>query len=440
MSLSQSLYNLPRRVPFFYGWCVLAAATIGVVSSIPGQTTGVGVFNPWLMDALNLSSQQISLAYGIGTAASGFLLVQAGRMVDRFGVRRSMVTACVTQSLILLFLAQSGAIANLGNRITGDAFTIAVSMIVAIFGFFVLRFAGQGLMAMIPRIMVGKWFDRRRGFAAGLMGIFTAFGFGTAPIMLDQLIQIFEWQGAYYALAGVIGVGVALFCWILFREQPQDFDLIPDGVAIVAHEDDPPQREVKHFTLSEARRNYGFWIFSFGLGGNGMVITGIAFHIISIAESAGRTAQEGLAIFLPIAILNVIANFTGGWLSDRMKLKYLLMFMMVMQALGTFALTNFGSDLWRTVAIIGFGISGGLWGTLVNVTWPRYFGTHHLGAISGQNVSIMVVATSVGPLIFASSLERLGSYTPGLILSGIIPILVLIAATRVTNPQPNAPF
>lgn len=34
----------PRRAPFFYGWVVVVASTIGVVMSIPGQTMGVSVF------------------------------------------------------------------------------------------------------------------------------------------------------------------------------------------------------------------------------------------------------------------------------------------------------------------------------------------------------------------------------------------------------------
>ena len=91
-----------------------------------------------------------------------------------------------------------------------------------------------------------------------------------------------------------------------------------------------------------------------------------------------------------MSLLSMTSNLVGGWVSDRMKLKYLLMFMMTMQAVGTVGVINWGDPAWRVVLIIGFGLSGGLFGSLVNVTWPQYFGTLHLGAISGQNMSIMV--------------------------------------------------
>lgn len=440
MSFLRSIKDLPRKVPFFYGWCIAGASVIGVISSIPGQTMGVSVFTPKLMEALGLTSQQLSTAYGIGTITSGFLLVRAGRLVDRFGVRPTMVAASIALGLILILMAQTGNIAAAIVDLFNGAFAIAISMIVATLSFFMLRFVGQGLMAMIPRVMVGKWWDRRRGFVSGLTGIFTAFAFGIAPVFLAKLIEIFNWQGAYYVMAGTIGIGVAAICWLLYREQPQDYGLLPDGHEPAEKSDHEPEREIRHFTLAEARRNYSFWIFSFGLGGHGMVITAVTFHIIALAKSSGMTEQQGIAIFLPIALLNVLANFTGGWVSDRTKLKHILIFMMIMQAIGTIALINFGDPLWRTFVIIGFGLSGGLWGTLVNVTWPRYFGTLHLGAISGQNVSIMVIATSIGPLSLAASMEKFGSYTPGLITCAIIPILVLIAAFRVQNPQPNPPF
>ena len=78
MSKSSKLFNLPIRVPFFYGWLLVPLATLGTLSSMPGQTTGVSVFTSGLMEVLHLSSQQLSIAYGFGTICSGILLVRAG--------------------------------------------------------------------------------------------------------------------------------------------------------------------------------------------------------------------------------------------------------------------------------------------------------------------------------------------------------------------------
>lgn len=396
---------------------------------------GVSVFTPGLMEALGLSSQQLSLAYGIGTIVSGLLLVRAGRLVDRFGVRRIMVAACLALSLVLVYLSNSGPIVALLQNLLKGKFTVGVSLSVAILGFFMLRFFGQGMMAMIPRVMIGKWFDRRRGLAAGISGIIVSFGFGLAPLILNQLIGWFGWQQAYLVLAGIVGIGVASVCWIFYREQPEDYGLTKDGLPVDEEADALHDEAVRHFSLSEVRRNYSFWIYSCGLGGNGLVVTAITFHILALAQNAGLTEQQGLAIFLPMSVLSMTTNLIAGWISDKTKLKYLLIFMMTMQAVGTIGVMNWGDPVWRAFVIIGYGLSGGMFGTLVNVTWPRYFGTLHLGAISGQNMSIMVMMTAAGPILLAASMENLGSYTPGLILFTLLPITVAFGAFWVKNPQ-----
>ncbi len=62
----------PVRFPFFYGWVVAVFATLGVCASMPGQTIGVGVFKTRLMEALEMSSMQLSVSYMLGTFLSAF--------------------------------------------------------------------------------------------------------------------------------------------------------------------------------------------------------------------------------------------------------------------------------------------------------------------------------------------------------------------------------
>ncbi len=55
MNSQQSIRNFPfdpARFPFFYGWIVLSAGTLGILMSAPGQTVGVSVFTDSLIEAL----------------------------------------------------------------------------------------------------------------------------------------------------------------------------------------------------------------------------------------------------------------------------------------------------------------------------------------------------------------------------------------------------
>ena len=90
MNIKQRWNNFPIRpekIPFFYGWIILFAATIGVLASAPGQTMGISTFTDYLLENIHISRNQLSIAYMIGTIASSLLLTYAGKMYDKYGAR-----------------------------------------------------------------------------------------------------------------------------------------------------------------------------------------------------------------------------------------------------------------------------------------------------------------------------------------------------------------
>ena len=96
----------PRRWPCFYGWVVLAAATVTMISSIPGQTMGVSVFTDFLIEALGLTREQLSRAYMFGTICSGLCLPFAGKLLDRVGIRVMAILAAAGLAGSLIVLSQ----------------------------------------------------------------------------------------------------------------------------------------------------------------------------------------------------------------------------------------------------------------------------------------------------------------------------------------------
>ena len=71
--------NRISTFPFFYGYIIIFSGTIGVLMSAPGQTIGISVFTDFLIDALGITRDSLSLAYLIGTMSSSFLLTRAGK-------------------------------------------------------------------------------------------------------------------------------------------------------------------------------------------------------------------------------------------------------------------------------------------------------------------------------------------------------------------------
>ena len=96
----------PSKVPFFYGWVILAAGTIGILMSIPGQTMGVSVFTENLLSDLQINRNNLSLAYLVGTLGSGLMITRAGKLYDKHGARVMTFIAGVMLGLMLVYLTR----------------------------------------------------------------------------------------------------------------------------------------------------------------------------------------------------------------------------------------------------------------------------------------------------------------------------------------------
>ncbi len=97
----------------FYGWMIVAVATLSIVCSVPGQTAGVGVFTNHIIDTLGMTRDELSLAYMVGTLTSGFILPFSGRLLDIIGVRLMSLCVSVGLAVSLLILSQVDRLAEM---------------------------------------------------------------------------------------------------------------------------------------------------------------------------------------------------------------------------------------------------------------------------------------------------------------------------------------
>jgi len=71
--------------------------------------------------------------------------------------------------------------------------------------------------------------------------------------------------------------------------------------------------------------------------------------------------------------------------------------------------------------------------------WRRAYGFAHLGRIQGAAQMLTVLASAIGPLLFAKCVELTGSYMPVLRVLAPTVALLGIAALRVRLPLTSAP-
>lgn len=428
----------PAKSPVFYGWFIVLWGTLGIIMSVPGQTMGVSTFTDHLIDALRFDRNELSTAYLLGTIASSFMLTRAGKLYDKIGARWLGTMITIVLGFVLIYLSQVDRIAfSLGKIMKVGSFQFYLSFLIVTIGFFMLRFAGQGVLTMVSRNMMMKWFNRKRGFANGISSVFVSMGFAISPLVFDFLIESYSWRWAWIFMALVAGFGFSIVALIFFRDNPEDCGLEQDGDSLERIEERQRvmHRAEKQFTLKEAQRSLPFWVMVVALSMQALYITGFTFNLVSIFESANMDKTVALAVFVPTSAISVFISLAGGWLSDHIKMKYLLLVFLFGQIVSLVSLSFLSPGLPYAFMVIGNGIVGGLFSVLSTVVWPRFYGRKHLGAISGFAMSSLVFFSAMGPLLFSFSFTELGSYAWAAYACLAIVGANFIAAFKADNPQ-----
>jgi len=372
-----------------------------------------------------------------GTILGGVLLPYGGTLFDRFGARKTMIYSCVGLGLVCLYFSfidhlQSGGV---------SVFTILkpewLAWTIIAFGFFCIRFTGQGMMAMTATAMLGKWFYYRRGVVQSLRGLFIAIGLSLTPLILNFFLQSYGWRASYWIMAGTCGFGMALVAWMFYRDNPEECGLVMDGGYR------PRREKVKNedlliyrdFNRREALGTFTFWAFTLAFCNNSFLATGFAFHILSIGKTLGLGQYEVLSFFFPIALVSIPSNFLMGWLSDRMRIKYLLSVMTLGQVAFGLSYCFFPGLSGKMMIIAGMGVAGGAFSALSGVVWPRFYGRTHLGAISGFFMSSIVIASALSPYIFSQLYTATGTYLSAFLMVAVLGVILLACSLFADNPQ-----
>jgi len=215
------------------------------------------------------------------------------------GGRIMIVFAGIGMGISLLLFAESLTIIHLVQSSLPNISILTSELLVITMIFFLLRQFGQGIMAMVSRNTLAKWFERRRGMVSGISGIFVAFSFSGAPLFMNIIIEDYGYSGSMILMAIIFGFGMAFIGWLFFRDKPEDCGLLMDGEKITSLDTTNlfPEPET---TLKEALRTYNFWIFCLGLCSAAVIVTGLTFHISSIGALAGLSRMEAYGLFLPI--------------------------------------------------------------------------------------------------------------------------------------------
>jgi len=144
-------FNIAGRLPFYYGWMMVPVAIIAQAVTGVGQTYGVSVFNPSLLETLGISLSALTGAYMFGTLFASLPQAYIGSLMDRFGIRWVMTVVIILLGGACLF------------------FSTVNSLWTLLLGFFLLRLLGQGGLSLLAGNIPAMWFREKLGLVTGIV-------------------------------------------------------------------------------------------------------------------------------------------------------------------------------------------------------------------------------------------------------------------------------
>ena len=410
--------ELIKATPVHYGWIILAAGAFGSFMTLPGQTAGVAVFFDPITADLHISRTSASIAYAAGTLAGILPAPVIGRWIDRRGPRltATIIAGALALACAYMALVQSG--------------------LMLLLGFALLRGTAIGGLSLVSQQVVNLWFVQRRGIAAAAASLGLAAGSMIFPQLIDFLISLYGWRGAYFGLALLVALTILPVAALLFRDRPEKFGLTTDAglppVSKIA-------KEEPSFTRKEALRTGVFWLLcAIGFLTNA-VGTALLLNHFSIMQAAGIGRTDALQVLALYAGVQVMATLGTGALLDRYEPRLLVPLAMVMLAAASFlpAFVSGGAVSWLYALCLG-----GAYGSQQAIGaagYAQYFGRNHLGAIRGASFVFGISGAAFGPLPFAASADWTGDYFFALVGSCMLCLACGAASFFVRSPQIGDP-
>lgn len=410
---------LAARIPFYYGWIVLAClCCAGFARQGPAVAT-FSVFVEPLTQHFGWSRTAVSGAVSLGGVLAALVSPLIGPLLDRHGSRLVLCLAVLVNGVALLLLS------------------LTPSLLVFYLLFCIARMNWAGPFDLGIYGGLNNWFLARRTRAASIATLAQMLGLVAMPLIAQWAISHDGWRAGWIALGATV-LTVGFFpVWLLLVRRPEDMGLQPDAAGpLVVHggaADAAPAEP--SFSRKQALRTSGFWLLMLFTVLIYPVQAGVSLHQASHLVRRGLDPDTAALIVSSFSLMSAVATIACGFLPRRLPIRFPLALTGLLAAGGAFLMIGIDSaaDGYLAAGLFGAGIGGML--TLLPVAWADYFGRANYGAIRGLSLSVQVLAQAAGPVVSGALYDWTGAYTVSLQCFATLSALSILAAIAARPPR-----
>ncbi len=201
---------LAARVPFYYGWIVLAClCCAGFARQGPAVAT-LSIFVEPLTQEFGWSRTALSGAVSLGGLLAALVSPLIGPLLDRRGSRLVLCLAVLVNSAALLLLS------------------LTPSLLVFYLLFCIARMNWAGPFDLGIYGALNNWFLARRTLASSIATFAQVLGLVALPLIAQFAISHDGWRAGWVALGMVTLIVGFVPVWLFLVRRPEDLGLQPD--------------------------------------------------------------------------------------------------------------------------------------------------------------------------------------------------------------------
>lgn len=406
------------RNKFFYGWVIVAAATL-MVTITYGMMYSYSVFFKPIADYFGWDRATVSLIYSVSIVIRGAISISVGWLADRYGP--------VKLSVFCGFMLGLGLVLSSQVHTLWQFFvTYAVVQAIGLSGAFGIGTA-----------ITSRWFTRNRGLALGIVS--AGSGLGTFLIVpgTERLINAFDWSRAFIicgVAAGIIMIASAFF----LRPAPKSVLAVnakPSAVRTSINVVSRPE----NVTLGQTLRDSRMILF---MGASVLFFFGVMMilvHLVNYATDMGISPLVAASLISIVGAASIVGRLTTGAGADKIGLYHTLIITRVFLIL-SFICLLLARPLWSFYLFaVLFGLPYGGEIPQIPLFVGKHWGTRAMATLVGSNLFVISIGGALGSWvagkIFDMTQSYQGAFFTGAVtaLASLIIILVLAYKLRDEN-------
>ena len=399
-------------------WRFLLFGMIMAFWSSLGQTFFISLFSDDIRAALGLSHGDFGTYYAIATTASAISLLWLGKLADTMRLEKLALLILVGLCSAAIFFSQIN------------------SIIMLVFGLYLLRMFGQGMMTHVYSTAMARRYVVARGRAISIAQLGHTISESVGPAGVVALHALFDWRTIWIILPATALILVAPFLRHLTRRTA-----LQDGEGIDAvRAKDQAKDDSSHISAPDHWRRPDvlvdprFWLAILWLVAvPSFVLTGLLFHQLFLAEAKGVALSHWTASYVLYAVFAVIGSLTIGQLIDRFSARRVAPHTLLPNALACIALLFGSIDIGVPLFFIFFGLAIGMPHTANAALIAEIYGTRFMGEIKALFMLVTVFASALSPMIMGVMIDAGLGLNALLGLNIIVPLAAQFLATLVLH-------